>query len=588
MGAETDGRRTRFRLWAPSVAEVALQLGDARVAVPMQASGGGWFELETDSAPPGTPYRFLLPDGLAVPDPASRAQQQDAHGPSLVVDSGAYRWAHPEWRGRPWEEAVIYELHVGTFSATGDFDGVRRRLDELAELGVTAVELLPVADFPGRWNWGYDGVLLFAPDRAYGSPEDLKRLIDAAHGRGLMMLLDVVYNHFGPDGNYLHVYAREFFTADAQTPWGAAIDFRRAEVREFFIENALYWLDEYRFDGLRFDAVHAIDERWRSGFLAELGARVREAITGRHVHLVLENDANEAHWLRGEFAAQWNDDIHHAAHVVLTGESGGYYEDYQGDVVAVFGRALAEGFVYQGEPSRHRGGRPRGEPAAGLPPTAFVSFLQNHDQVGNRAFGERIGRLAAPDALQAVTAVLLLAPQVPMLFMGEESLAESPFLYFCDFDEELASAVRAGRRREFASFPAFASEAARARIPDPAAAATVEASRLGADPSVAGRRFRDFVTRLLTLRRERIVPLLAGAPGGPAEWHRWDARGLSVTWTLADGARLSLAANLGDAPGTLPAMPDGERLFAWPEPGTPDGCVMPAWSAAWWLHEETA
>jgi maltooligosyltrehalose trehalohydrolase len=588
MGAEYDGRRTRFRLWAPSVAEVALQLGDPPAAIPMQAAGGGWFELETDAAPPGTAYRFLLPDGLAVPDPASRAQQQDVHGPSLVVDPDAYRWAHPEWRGRPWEEVVIYELHVGTYSPTGDFDGVRRRLDELAGHGVTAVELLPVADFPGRWNWGYDGVLQFAPDRAYGSPEDLKRLVDAAHGCGLMILLDVVYNHFGPDGNYLHVYAREFFTADAQTPWGAAIDFRRREVREFFIENALYWLEEYRFDGLRLDAVHAIDARWRGSFLAELAARVRAAVTGRHVHLVLENDANEAHWLRGEFAAQWNDDIHHAAHVVLTGESGGYYEDYQGDPVAIFGRALAEGFVYQGQPSAHRGGRPRGEPTDGLPPTAFVSFLQNHDQVGNRACGERIHRLAAPAALQAVTAVLLLAPQVPMLFMGEESLAEAPFLYFCDFGEELASAVREGRRREFASFPAFASEEARARIPDPAAAATVEASRLAAEPRPEGCEFRDLVTRLLAIRHERIVPLLAGAPGGPAAWRRWDARGLTVTWTLAGGTHLSLVANLGDAPAEMPETPDGDCLFAWPAPGTPDGRAMPAWSAAWWLEEGTA
>ena len=588
VGAETDGRLTRFRLWAPSVAQLALQLDTAPDPIPMRPAGGGWFELESDAAPPGTAYRFLLPDGLAVPDPASRAQQQDVHGPSLVVDPAAYHWVHPEWRGRPWEETVLYELHVGTFSETGDFDGVRRRLGELAELGVTAVELLPVADFPGRWNWGYDGVLPFAPDRAYGYPEDLKRLVDAAHGHGLMIFLDVVYNHFGPDGNYLHTYAQEFFAAVGDTPWGAAIDFRRAEVREFFIENALYWLEEYRFDGLRFDAVHAIDARWRAGFLTELAARVRAATPGRHVHLVLENDANEARWLCADFAAQWNDDVHHAAHVVLTGEAGGYYEDYQGDVVAVLGRALAEGFVYQGQASAHRGGRPRGEPTAGLPPTAFVSFLQNHDQVGNRAFGERIHRLAAPEALRAMTAVLLLAPQVPLLFMGEESLAEAPFLYFCDFDEELASAVRAGRRREFASFPAFASEEARARIPDPAATATVEASRLGAEPSAAGREFREFVTRLLTLRRQHIVPLLADAAGGPAAWRRWDARGLSVAWTLAGGARLSLVANLGDSHAEMPEMPDGECLFAWPAPGTPDGCAVPAWSAAWWLEEGAA
>ncbi|MFU8895157.1 MAG: malto-oligosyltrehalose trehalohydrolase, partial [Gammaproteobacteria bacterium] len=480
-------------------------------------------------------------------------------------------------------ETVLYELHVGTFSATGDFDGVRRRLAELAELGVTAIELLPVADFPGRWNWGYDGVLQFAPDRSYGTPEDLKRLIDAAHGHGLMVFLDVVYNHFGPDGNYLHVYARDFFTADAQTPWGAAIDFRRTEVREFFIENTLYWLEEYRFDGLRFDAVHAIDERWRRGFLAELAARVRQTITDRHVHLVLENDANEAHWLHENFDAQWNDDIHHAAHVLLTGEASGYYEDYQGDVVAVFGRALAEGFVYQGEPSAHRDGQLRGEPTGGLPPTAFVSFLQNHDQVGNRAFGERIHQLAPLPRLRTVTAMLLLAPQVPMLFMGEESLADTPFLFFCDFGDDLAQAVREGRRREFASFPAFDSAAARERIPDPAAPATLAASRLPASPSAAGREFRDFVARLLAIRRERLVPLLHDAAGGPADYSRWGEHGLAVSWRLAGDARLTLIANLGDAQATPPAPSTGERLFAWPDTPRDAADPMPGWSMAAWL-----
>lgn len=582
MGAEFDGARTRFRLWAPSVRRVVLELGDGGRRTPMRPTKGGWFELETDLAPAGTPYRFVLPEGLAVPDPASRGQQDDVHGPSLVVDPAAYRWTHPDWTGRPWEETVLYELHVGTFSQAGDFDGVRRRLGELATLGVTAVELLPVADFPGRWNWGYDGVLQFAPDRAYGRPGDLKRLIDEAHGQGLMVFLDVVYNHFGPDGNYLPVYAQEFFMADSHTPWGAAIDFRREEVRAFYIENALYWLEEYRFDGLRFDAVHAIDDPWRRRFLAELGARVRETIRDRHVHLVLENDANEARWMEGAFDAQWNDDIHHAAHVVLTGEAGGYYRDYQDDVVDVFGRALAGGFVYQGQPSLHRDGRRRGEPTSGLRPTAFVSFLQNHDQVGNRALGERIHRLAEPRAVEAMTAVLLLAPQVPMLFMGEESLADAPFLFFCDFDTELADAVREGRRREFASFPQFASEAARAGIPDPAARATFNASCLPAEPSVAGRAFRDFVMRLLALRHARIVPLLRGAARGAGQHVRWGMRGLTVSWTLAGGARLTLDANFDAAPAPAPPSP-GERLFVWPEPPAGPAGAMPAWSVAWWL-----
>ena len=584
MGAEPDGRRTRFRLWAPSVDAVRLQLEDAEGALPMTPRADGWFELETDAAPPGTAYRFILPDGLAVPDPASRAQQHDVHGPSLVVDPGAYAWRHGDWRGRPWEQAVLYELHVGTYSASGDFDGVRQRLRELAELGVTAVQLMPVADFSGRWNWGYDGVLPFAPDRRYGAPEDLKRLVDEAHGLGLMVFLDVVYNHFGPDGNYLHAYAREFFTEDMHTPWGAAIDFRRDEVSQFFIENALYWLEEYRFDGLRFDAVHAIHDAWRQQFLSTLAARVRETVRDRHVHLVLENDANEAHWLRHDFAAQWNDDIHHAAHVLLTGETGGYYQDYRGDAVALMGRALAEGFVYQGEKSVHRDGAVRGESTRGLPPTAFVSFLQNHDQVGNRAFGERIHQLAEPRAVQAVTTIMLLAPQVPMLFMGEEWLADAPFLYFCDFDAELAEAVREGRRREFKSFPAFSSAAARARIPDPGARATFEASRLTAPPSPAGRQFRDHVAQLLGIRHARVVPLLDQAPGCPADVDRWGASGLLVAWRLAGGARLSLLANLGDEAASPLSLPAGECLCAWPQQAPAAGQAMAPWSASWWLE----
>lgn len=584
MGAELEGARTRFRVWAPSVDGVRLELENSASAQPMTSRGAGWFEIETEAAPPGTAYRFILPDGLAVPDPASRAQQDDVHGPSLVVDPGAYTWNDGDWRGRPWEQAVLYELHVGTYSATGDFDGVRKRLHELAELGVTAVQLMPVADFSGRWNWGYDGVLPFAPDRRYGAPEDLKRLVDEAHGLGLMVFLDVVYNHFGPDGNYLHAYAREFFTQDMHTPWGAAIDFRRDEVSQFFIENALYWLEEYRFDGLRFDAVHAIQADWRRKFLSALAARVRETISDRHVHLVLENDANEAHWLRDDFAAQWNDDIHHAAHVLLTGETGGYYEDYQGDAATLMGRALAEGFLYQGERSVHRDGAVRGESTRGLSPTAFVSFLQNHDQVGNRAFGERIHHLAEPRAVQAVTTAMLLAPQIPMLFMGEEWLADAPFLYFCDFDTELARAVREGRRREFESFPAFSSEAARARIPDPGARATFEASRLVDPPSAAGREFRDHVSRLLEIRHARVVPLLAGAPGGPAAVTRWGPGGLGVAWQLAGGARLSLVANLGDAAAAPPSVPAGECLCAWPQPVPEEGQAMAPWSANWWLE----
>ena len=415
-----------------------------------------------------------------MPDPASRQQAEDVHGPSVVVDPRSYPWRTGNWRGRPWHEAVLYELHVGAFSASGDFDGVLHKLDWLERLGVTAIELMPIADFAGRRNWGYDGVLPFAPDRAYGASDSLKALIDAAHERGLMMFLDVVYNHFGPEGNYLGRYAPQFFTDRHQTPWGSAIDYTRPVVRDFFIHNALYWLEEFRFDGLRLDAVHAIADDSSTHILTELAHRVRGACgPDRHVHLVLENDANQVKLLgRPHYDAQWNDDFHHASHVVLTREAEGYYVDYQRDPLQALGRALAEGFVFQGETSLHRDGAARGEPTRDLPLDAFVAFLQNHDQVGNRAFGERLAQLVRPELLKAAASILLLSPQVPLLFMGEEWASAKPFQFFCDFGGELAQAVRDGRRREFAKFPAFADPGVRDRIPDPNDVATFERSKL--------------------------------------------------------------------------------------------------------------
>ncbi|MBY0396522.1 MAG: malto-oligosyltrehalose trehalohydrolase, partial [Thermoleophilia bacterium] len=391
------------------------------------------------------------------------------------------------WRGRPWHETVLYELHLGTFTPEGTFRAAIDKLDHLVDLGVTAVELMPVSDFPGRWNWGYDGVLPFAPDSAYGRPEDLKALVDAAHERGLMVFLDVVYNHFGPEGNYLGAYARSFFTDRHHTPWGEAINVDGPDspvVRDFFIHNALYWIEEFHLDGLRFDAVHAIPDDSDKPFLEELAERVA-ALTGgrRHVHLVLENDDNAARFLERDgtgprwFTAQWNDDLHHALHAAASGEAGGYYADYAGDP-AKLARALAEGFAFPGDPSAYRAGEPRGEPSAHLPATAFVGFLQNHDQIGNRALGERITAIAPPEAVRAATAISLLGPQIPLLFMGEEWAAPQPFPFFADFGGDLADAVRDGRRAEFAGFPAFQDPASRDRIPDPAAEATVRSATL--------------------------------------------------------------------------------------------------------------
>jgi maltooligosyltrehalose trehalohydrolase len=438
----------------------------------------------------------------------------------------------------------------------GGFAGVQAELPKLKELGITAVEMMPINDFPGSRNWGYDGVLPFAPDHAYGSPDDLKALVDAAHEHGLMIFLDVVYNHFGPDGNYLAGYAPQVFRDDVRTPWGPGIDFRKQEVRSFFTENVLYWLMEYRFDGLRFDAVHAITE---PGWLDEMAAEVRATIEpGRHVHLVLEHDGNVAAHLRGDFDAQWNDDAHHVLHVLLTGEREGYYGDYANEPAQRLARALAEGFVYQGEPSSHRDGERRGTPSADLPPTSFVLFIQNHDQIGNRAFGERLTVLADPRVLEAAIALQLLCPQIPLIFMGEEDASTTPFQFFTDHHGELADAVREGRRREFAGFAAFADPQHRARIPDPNAVMTFEQSRPAPDALLGSPR-RELYRRLLGIRRDQILPRIAGAcaldarPIGPAS--------VLARWRMNDDAILSIATNLDPAACPL-TTPPGELLFA--------------------------
>jgi maltooligosyltrehalose trehalohydrolase len=544
----TDGR-TRFRLWAPAQQSVSVVLEEGPV-LPMAWSPDGWFEAVAPCSA-GSRYRYRLTDGMLVPDPASRFQPDDVHGPSCVIDTGAYAWRNTGWPGRPWCETVLYELHVGTL---GGFRGVAKELPRLAELGITAVELMPINDFPGRRNWGYDGVLPYAPDASYGTPDELKALVDVAHDHGLMIFLDVVYNHLGPDGNYLPLYAPQFFRADHQTPWGPAIDFRRPEVRAFFTENVLYWLMEYRFDGLRFDAVHAIEEQ---DWVDEMASAVRATVgPGRHVHLVLEHHNDVSH-LEKDIDAQWNDDGHNVLHVLLTGEDHGYYADYADRQAVKLSRCLAYGFIFQGEHSHYLDG-PRGMPSAHLPPTAFVLFLQNHDQIGNRAFGERLTNLTDPAALEAAIALLMLSPQIPMLFMGEETASRTPFLFFTDHRAELADAVREGRRNEFARFPAFVDPAMRERIPDPNAAETFEASVPRPDP-VIGREREALYRRLLRLRRTEIAPRLAGARSLDAR--AVGAKSVVARWRLGDGAVLTLACNLGT---TLESIvpPAGSLLFA--------------------------
>lgn len=568
------GGAALFRLWAPDVRRVELVLGDARL--PMQAEPGGWHALHAP-ARAGDRYAFRLDNGLSVPDPASRSNPDDVHGASALVDPAAFDWPDDAWRGRPWHEAVIYELHVGCFTEEGTFAAAIGPLDDLVALGVTAIELMPVADFPGRRGWGYDGVLPFAPEAGYGTPDDLKRLVAAAHARGLMVLLDVVYNHFGPDGNYLHAYASPFFNRSVHTPWGAAINFDgegSRTVRDFFFHNALYWIEEFHLDGLRIDAVHAMHDRSPLHFVDELAQAVRAGPgRARHVHLVLENDANDAAHLARDADgrplradAQWNDDVHHALHVMASGETDGYYVDYADQPLRRLGRALAEGFAYQGEASAYRRGERRGTPSAQLPPLAFVNSTQTHDQVGNRAYGERLAALAAAQGhenlLRALVACVLLAPSPPMLFMGEEFAAASPFLYFCDFAGDLAHAVTEGRRAEFARFAAFAEPAQRARIPDPNAEATFRRSKLD-----WAQRRRDghaqwwaHYQHLLALRREHLLPWLPAARSG--QYTLAAPECLHLRWPLGPARHWHLRVNLSASAVPLLEPLPGQVVYA--------------------------
>ncbi len=557
-GAEiaADGR-VRFRLWAPGCERVELVIENGP-ALALEAQAEGWHELVTDAAGPGSLYRFRVNDGLLVPDPASRFQPQDVHGPSEVIDPTAFAW-EDDFAGVPWNEAVVYELHVGTFTPDGTFAAAVDRLDHLVQLGVTAVEIMPVGDFPGARNWGYDGVLPYAPDSVYGRPEDLKRLVSEAHQRGLMVILDVIYNHFGPDGNYLPVYAPSFFTDRHKTPWGAGINYDGADsrpVRDFAIGNALYWLEEYNLDGLRLDAVHAIMDDSGTHLLDELAQAVHAMRGTRPTHLILENEENEARRLARDedggpetFTAQWNDDVHHVLHVAVTGEDEGYYKEYAGRT-DLLGRALAEGFAFQGELMTYSG-KKRGEPSSRLSPVCFVAFTQNHDQIGNRAFGDRLSASVPEARLRALASVMLLLPQVPMIFMGEEWNTKAPFPFFCDFSGDLADAVRKGRRDEFKRFAAFEDPAQRDRIPDPLADGTFLSAKL--DWAEAGNDHARFVTELLAIRRRFVTPLLAHITRG-GTYRVLGEGAVEITWSAGDAGHLTLACNLSDA---VVPLPDG-------------------------------
>jgi maltooligosyltrehalose trehalohydrolase len=512
-----------------------------------------------------------------------------------VIDPLTYQWHDSAWCGRAWEEAVIYETHVGAFTPEGTFAGIETKFDHLCSLGVTAIELMPIAEFPGRWDWGYDGVLPFAPDSSYGTPDDLKHLIDTAHSRGVMVFLDVVYNHFGPDGDYEHAIAPEMFTPQYKTPWGEAIRFQGRNikpVREFFIQNALYWVEEFHVDGFRLDAVHAIHDESPRHVLEELADRVRSACRGRDIHLILENEENHAGRLSRDadgmprwFTAQWNDDVHHALHCAVTKETSGYYHDYCGDW-AMLGRTLAQGFAFQGEVMPFRG-RPRGEPSGDLPPAAFVAFIQNHDQVGNRAFGERLTEISPSEAVRAIAAIYLLLPQIPMLFMGEEWAASQPFPFFCDFKDELATAVRNGRREEFARFPEFQDPAKRETIPDPVSEQTFASAKLHWDDIAvephAG--WLDWYRRILAVRQRDIVPCVRGMSCG-GEFTIIAPGAVMVTWACSDGSHVLLEANLSNSDVVFPDS--GEAQIIWQEGDVVAGGAAGPHSVRWSVARRTS
>ncbi len=488
LGALPESHATRFRVWAPTterVEVVAWGTGAPEHVFVLRRSADGTFAGTSTDFRPGDRYGYRLDGEGPYPDPASRFQPEGVRGPSEIIDPSAFAWTDKGWAGITRDDLIVYELHVGTFTPEGTFAGATERLPELARLGVTAIELMPVGDFPGRWNWGYDGVSLFAPARCYGRPDDLRRLVDRAHSLGMAVLLDVVYNHFGPDGCSLMRFSPSYLSDSHRTPWGPAVNLDGPDsprVRAFFIENALHWIHEYHIDGLRLDATHAMIDEGPRHFLAELSATVREQVSHRSIHLIAEDHRNLSSMLQPEFDGGWgldglwSDDFHHQLRRLLTGDDDGVYRDFAGST-ADLATTIERGWFYTGQFSIHRG-KPRGTDPSGLPLQSLVFCIQNHDRIGNRAMGDRLNHRVDPATYRAASTLLLLAPETPLLFMGQEWAASSPFLYFTDHEPELGRRVREGRHRDFRTYRAFQAPGAPDRIPDPQAESTFVSSRL--------------------------------------------------------------------------------------------------------------
>ena len=486
FGAVPSQDGVRFTVWAPAPQRLELRIldGAASGTHPLARNDGGVYETWVRNAAPGNRYVYLLDGDRPLPDPASRFQPEGVHGPSQIVDPGAYTWQDARWRPRQPADTILYELHVGAFTPEGTFAGALARLPYLRDLGVTAIELMPVADFAGTRNWGYDGVALFAPARAYGVPDDLRRFVDSAHAHGLSVILDVVYNHLGPEGAYLPQFSPTYFDTRRQTPWGAAVDVDGPdghEVRRFIVDNACHWIREYHFDGLRLDATHALMDHRQPPVIQEIAEAVR-AEAGRHVVVYAEDNRNLAAIVEDTAVGGWGldgvwaDDFHHAVRATVAGDRHGYYSDFKGST-SELARVISNGWLYSGEHS-HYTKQPRGTDPGRVPMNRFVVCIQNHDQIGNRALGERLHHEIDAPTWRAVSVTLLMVPMTPLLFMGQEWAASTPFQFFTDFEPALGRHVLDGRRNEFAEFPSFADSTARLRIPDPQAERTFADSRL--------------------------------------------------------------------------------------------------------------
>jgi maltooligosyltrehalose trehalohydrolase len=561
LGAVTDGLGTSFRLWSTAHDRCEVRIHDDGQIIrtePMVHVGGRVFEARVLGITHGARYQFLV-DDMAVGDPYAR-YLPDGVGEAAMVWEPRYEWKHGHVL-RPLRTHVLYELHIGTFTPEGTYAAAARRLPQLAELGVTAIELLPVSAFAGRHGWGYDGVAHYAPHAPYGTPDELRAFVDAAHGDGLAVLLDVVYNHFGPAGNTLAQYSPEYFTSEVRTAWGDAPDFRRPWMRRYVLDNVRYWLDELRFDGLRLDAVHAIVDSSARHIVRDIADVAHELVPGSLV--IAEDERNDPGLVeRMGLDAIWSDDFHHAVHVTLTGEREGYYAAYQPGATTI-ATTIEHGWLYEGQTSA-ASGKPRGAPADALPASAFVYSLQNHDQVGNRALGDR---LPASDKLRAATMLLLFLPMTPLVFQGQEWAASTPFQYFTDHDRELGALVCQGRRAEFARFGAFAGD-----IPDPQAASTFAASKLRwAERNEGGHAAMVALYHaLLRLRREDPVLAHSGRDGLHAEAYG----NVLVVRRWTDRAARVLLANFGDSSARAPIT--GPMLLASTALELP---ALPPWSA---------